>query len=64
MTYDLRNTQNDLVVPKPKRDFLKKTVRYSGAKLLNDLPVEAKEALSICSFKNIVRQINQFIKLI
>ena len=53
-----RNAQRDLAVPKLRRDFLKKGFRYSGAKLWYDLPGEAKEALSICSFKNIVRQIN------
>ena len=49
-TYDPRNAQNDLAVPKPRRDFLKKSFRCSGAKLWNDLPGETKETLSICSF--------------
>ena len=58
VTYNLRNAQNDLDVPKPRRDLFKMSFRYSGAQLWNDLPGEAKEAISICSFKNIFRQIN------
>ena len=55
--YDLRNSHTDLALPKPRREFLKKSFKYSGAKLWNSLPREAKEAQSIYSFKNIVKQL-------
>ncbi len=29
--YHLRNTATDLTIPKPKREFLKKSFKYSGA---------------------------------
>ena len=35
--YDLRNSPTDLALPKPKREFLKKSFKYSGAKLWNSL---------------------------
>ena len=53
--YDLRNSQTDLVLPKPKREFLKKSFNYSGAKLWNSLPPNAKLASSVHSFMNIIR---------
>ena len=56
--YDLRNSQNDLALPKPRCEFLKKSFKYSGSKLWNNLSPEAKEAQSICSFKNLIRLTN------
>ena len=56
--YDLRSPQNDLDLPKPRREFLKKCFKCSGSRLWNDLPSEAKEAHSICSFKDFVRLTN------
>ena len=55
--YDLRNSHTDLALPKPRCEFLKKCFKYSGAKLWNSLPREAKEAQSIYSFKNFVKQL-------
>ena len=40
-----------LALPKPRREFLKKSFKYSGAKLWNSLSREAKEAQSIHTFK-------------
>ncbi len=54
--YHLRNTATDLTIPKPKREFLKKSFKYSGAMLWNQLPNEAKLAESPHSFKSIVGQ--------
>ena len=54
--YDLRNSQNDLDLRKPRREFLKNM--YSGSRLWNNLLPEAKEAQSICSFKDFVRSTN------
>ena len=37
--YHLRNTASDLTLPKPKRYFLKRSNKFSGAMLWNELPV-------------------------
>ena len=50
-SYNLRSTDTDIALPKPRREFLKKTFKYSGAKLWNSLSREAKEAQSISIFK-------------
>ena len=52
--YHLRNTATDLSLPKPKREFLKKSFKYSGAMLWNQLPVEGKIAESLQSLKSVV----------
>ncbi len=54
--YHIRNTATDLSIPKPKREFFKKSFKYSGAMLWNQLPNEAKLAESPHSFKSIVGQ--------
>jgi len=33
--YHLRNSATDLTFPKPKREFLKRSFKYSGAQLWN-----------------------------
>ena len=38
--YCLRNTENKLVLPQPRTDYLKRSFSYSGAQLWNNLPVE------------------------
>jgi hypothetical protein len=53
--YDLRNSLTDLTLPKPKRQYLKNNFNYSGAKLCNSLPFDAKVAESVSQFKNIIR---------
>jgi hypothetical protein len=50
--YNLRNSQTDLTLPKPNREFLKRSFKYSGAYLWNNLPLEA-----------ILSKLNQFIYL-
>ena len=47
--YHLRNSATDLILPKPKREFLKRSFNYSGVMLRNQLPNEAKLAESIYS---------------
>ena len=47
----LRNSATDLTLPKPKREFLKRSFKYSGAVLWNQLPNEAKLAQSIYVLK-------------
>ena len=53
--YDLRSSLTDLTLPKPNREFLKKSFNYSGAKLWNSLPLDAKVAESVYQFRNIIR---------
>ena len=53
--YHLRNTDTDLTLPKPKRDFLKTSFKFSGAMLWNQLSNEAKLAESISSCRKFVR---------
>ena len=48
--YNLRNSQTDLTLPKPNREFLKRSFKFSGAYLWNKLPLEAKQAQSIYLF--------------
>ena len=50
--YNLRNSQTDLTLPKPNREFPKRSFKYSGAYLWNNLPLEAKQAQSICTIYN------------
>jgi hypothetical protein len=41
---DLRNCEIDLVLPKPKKEFLKRSFKYNGAIHWNNLSIEAKSA--------------------
>jgi hypothetical protein len=50
--YDLRNSHTDLALPKPKREFLKKSFKYSGAKLWNSLSIDTKLAELMHLFKS------------
>ena len=54
--YNLRNSQTDLTLPKPNREFLKRSFKFSGAYLWNNLPLEAKQAPSIYIFKSCIKQ--------
>jgi hypothetical protein len=53
--YDLRNRETDLVLPKPKKEFLKRSFKYNGAIHWNNLSIEAKSADSVYSFKRIIK---------
>ena len=55
--YNLR-CRTDLILPNPKRDYLKKSFKYSGAKLWNSLSTEAKLTTSENAF---ITSINQYI---
>lgn len=50
-TCQLRNIETDLALPKPRTNFLKRSFRYSGAMLWNNLPDEAKRAKTLRQFK-------------
>ena len=49
--YNLTNSYTDLALPKPIREFLKKSFKYSGAMHWNSLSWKAKDARSIHIFK-------------
>ena len=48
--YNPGSRRTDLILPNPKRDYLKKSFKYSGAKLWNSLSTEAKLATSEYAF--------------
>ena len=54
---NLRNSEIDLMLAKPKTEFLKRTFGYSDATLWNNLPQELKLAESVSSFKRQIQQI-------
>jgi hypothetical protein len=43
-TYNLRNSENDLTLPKPRTEYLRRSFKYSGDMLWNDLSPAAKSA--------------------
>ena len=47
----VNESQANCNLPKLKRNFIKKSFKYSGAKLWNSLPIEAKLATSENLFK-------------
>ena len=51
--YRLRNTENKLVLPQPRTDYLKRSFLYSGAQLWNNLPVDLRQAASLTDFSNL-----------
>ena len=54
-SYNLRNQEYKITLPKPRTDFLKRSFSYSGAKLWNDLPLSIQSSSSLAKFK---REIN------
>ena len=53
--HHLRNSATDLTLPKPKREFLQRSFKYSGAKLWNQLLNEAKLTQSIYSLSKCIK---------
>ena len=53
--HNLRSNAVDFHIPKPKTNFMKKSISYSGALLWNNLPTAAKQqGITISEFKNIL----------
>ena len=50
--YRLRNTENKLVLPQPRTDYLKRSFLYSGTQMWNNLPVDLRQASSLTDFKS------------
>ena len=52
INYNLRNIATDLALPRPYTNFLKRSLKYSGAILWNNLSYEAKTTQSLSDFKH------------
>ena len=54
INYNLRKIETDLwlAFPRPYKDFLKRSFKYSGAMLWNNLSYEAKTVQSLLDFKH------------
>ena len=51
LSYSLRSRDTNVLLPKPNTEYLKKSFKFSGAKLWNELPTEIKLQKSLGSFK-------------
>ena len=49
--YSLRDSDNKLIVPQPRTEFLKRSFSYSGALLWNSLSRSLRSMSSTSSFK-------------
>ena len=49
--YDLRDSDNKLIIPRPRTEYLKRSFSYSGASLWNSLPGSLRSATNLTSFK-------------
>ena len=52
--YDLRDSETDLKLPKPRTNFLKRSFKYSASALWNNLPIDAKKATTMNEFKRLL----------
>ena len=52
INYNVRNIETDLALPRPYKNFLRRSFKYSGAMLWNNLFYEAKTAQSVSDFKH------------
>ena len=57
-SYNIRNLENKLLLPKPRTNYLKSSISYSGAALWNSLPVEVRSAESLQIFKRKINEIS------
>ena len=55
--YKTRDSENKLALPKPRTNYLKNSLAYSGAKLWNSLPSDLRKADNLHSFN---RGLNSF----
>ena len=56
--YNLRDSNVNLKIPKPRTEFLKRSLAYSGPTLWNSLPSVIKLAPSVHSFKNNIKDLH------
>ena len=55
-SYNLRDKDNKLAPPKPRTEYLKRSISYSGPALWNSLPHQTRASPSISSFKKGISQ--------
>ena len=53
--YNLSNSEYLLTIPRPRTEYLRRSFKYSGSMLWNDLSFASKSASSLDSFK---REVN------
>ena len=51
INYQKRNEETDLIISKPKSEYLKKTFKYNGAVTWNALSTDAKLSTTLSTFK-------------
>ena len=51
LEYDFRNNRSKLNIPKPRTNYLKRSICYSGALLWNNLPQEIRNLPNLSQFK-------------
>ena len=51
ISYNVRDNEKKLVIPLPRTNFLKNSVRYNGAIIWNNLPLELRQTETINSFR-------------
>ena len=49
--YIFRDSENKLIIPKPRTDYCKRSFSYSGSVLWNGFPVELRKSSSLSQFK-------------
>ena len=52
--YNLRNADNNLAIPLPKTEFLKKGLSYHGVKIWNSFPNEIHSSETLASFDELI----------
>ena len=52
--YDLRDSDTDLKLPKPRTNFLKRSFKYNASALWNNLSIDAKNATTLDEFKRLI----------
>ena len=52
--YDLRDSDTDLKLPKPRTNFLKRSFKYNASALWNNLSIDAKNATALHEFKRLI----------
>ena len=57
--YNLRRSEN-LILPKPKTEYLRKSFTFSGVKVWNSLPVYLKNQVSLSSFKRELTSLSSY----
>ena len=56
--YNLRNSDYGFYLTKPKTEYMRKSISYSGAKLWNNLPSEVRDSISINTFNSLISDIS------